>query len=271
MKSTESLAYEDHGHGEPVLLIHGAAIATTFVPVTREPTLADRYRLIRYHRRGFTGSAPIEDLDTLSGRDYCAVHVQDALSLLRHTGIERVHVIGHSGGGWVALQLTRDAPSVVHSLVLMEPAIHEIDPEFGAAVLEFVSPIVELGHEDPERAAERLLSSVEGTEWRVLAETMPGGATAWFEDTKRMLFEFTIVHDWSFDAEDANTIAQPVLYITGGDSGSHVEVLRDRFQSLVPQTESAVIPEASHNMLTSQPARVAQEIVRFLDRHPMDV
>jgi pimeloyl-ACP methyl ester carboxylesterase len=45
------LEYEVRGGGEPMLLIHGASVAETFVPLMKEPALA-RFRLIRYHRRG---------------------------------------------------------------------------------------------------------------------------------------------------------------------------------------------------------------------------
>ena len=46
------LEYEVSGTGEPVVFIHGAFIADTFRPLLAEPTLAGRYRLILYHRRG---------------------------------------------------------------------------------------------------------------------------------------------------------------------------------------------------------------------------
>ena len=52
-----ALAYDVAGSGEPVVCIHGAFIADTFRPLLAEPSLADRYRLIRYHRRGYAGSS----------------------------------------------------------------------------------------------------------------------------------------------------------------------------------------------------------------------
>ena len=57
MLKAQGLEYEPHGEGEPVLLIHGSHVADSFLPLTREVVLADRYRLIRYHRRGFAGSS----------------------------------------------------------------------------------------------------------------------------------------------------------------------------------------------------------------------
>ena len=50
------LEYDVRGTGEPVLLIHGAILADAFVPLLTQPALADDYRLIAYHRRGFAGN-----------------------------------------------------------------------------------------------------------------------------------------------------------------------------------------------------------------------
>ena len=58
------LEYEVRGSGEPVVLIHGAILADAFAPITpalsgaeeTEDTRGGRYRVIRYHRRGFAGS-----------------------------------------------------------------------------------------------------------------------------------------------------------------------------------------------------------------------
>jgi pimeloyl-ACP methyl ester carboxylesterase len=78
-----------------------------------------RYRLIRYHRRGYAGSTKHEPGASFSiGRQ-----AADALAVLRHLGIERAHIVGHSYGGVIALKLAPDAPQVVHSLTLLEPAI----------------------------------------------------------------------------------------------------------------------------------------------------
>ena len=49
------LEYEVVGSGEPVLLI-SPVLADGFLPLVSEPALADRYQLIRYHKRGWVGS-----------------------------------------------------------------------------------------------------------------------------------------------------------------------------------------------------------------------
>ncbi len=117
MDEFNGLKYEARGDGEAMLLIHGAHIADAFLPMAQESVLVDRHRLIRYHRRGIANSqrAPagfsIED------------QARDALSILDQLGVERAHVVGHSYGGVIAMQLALDAADRVRSLALLEPVL----------------------------------------------------------------------------------------------------------------------------------------------------
>src|SRR5215216_913980 len=111
------LEYEVSGTGEPVAFIHGAFIADTFRPLLTEPSLAGRYRLILCHRRGYAGSS------RASGPVSVARQAADCQALLRQLGVEAAHVVGHSYGGAVALQLALDTPDLTHSLALLEPGL----------------------------------------------------------------------------------------------------------------------------------------------------
>src|ERR671933_1980646 len=114
------LEYELKGSGEPVLLIHGSHFCRSFLVLLAQPWLTERYTLIRYHRRGFLGSSPATGVVSL--KDQAA----DARALLDHLQIPRAHVVGHSYGGSIALQLAVDAPTRVHSLVLLEAALTSV-------------------------------------------------------------------------------------------------------------------------------------------------
>ena len=74
------LEYEESGSGEPVLLI-GPVLADGFLPLVSEPALADRYRLIRYHKRGWAGSTHTPPPVSISD------HAADAAALLEHLGM----------------------------------------------------------------------------------------------------------------------------------------------------------------------------------------
>src|SRR5690348_13358135 len=112
------LEFEIRGSGEPVVLIHPGHFADWFMPLLAEPVLADRYRLLAYHRVGCAGSSPAK------GRISLAQQAAHCRSLLQYLGIERAHVVGHSSSANIALQLALDAPHVVHSLAVLEPALY---------------------------------------------------------------------------------------------------------------------------------------------------
>jgi hypothetical protein len=60
------LEYEVRGSGEAVLFVHGSHIARSFLPLVTRPETAERYTLIRYHRRGFLGSSPVQGPVTIA-------------------------------------------------------------------------------------------------------------------------------------------------------------------------------------------------------------
>ena len=107
------LEYEVVGTGEPVLLI-SPVLADGFLPLLSEQVLADRYQLIRYHKRGWAGSTHTPPPVTI------ADHAADAAGLLDALDAPRAHVVGHSSGAAVAAQLALDHPEMVHTLMLLE-------------------------------------------------------------------------------------------------------------------------------------------------------
>ena len=93
------------------MLLISPVLADGFVPLVAEPSLAERYQLIRYHKRGWVGSTHT------AGPVSVADHAADAAALLDHLGIARAHVVGHSSGAAVAAQLALDEPDRVATLV----------------------------------------------------------------------------------------------------------------------------------------------------------
>lgn len=265
MRKDRGLEFEEVGRGEAVLLIHGALVADSFVPLMREATLADRYRLIRYRRSGHGGSDPV------SGAFSLRQQARDAAALAAALGVERAHVIGHSGGGAIAVQLALEAPRLVHSLVVLEPAIMADDVR--AAFQQAAAPVVEAYRSgDVARALDLWMSAVSAADWRsVVANSVPGAA-AQAEKDARTFFEVELptIPEWSFERERLSRIPQPVLYVLGGESGPLFEAGRQHFRTLIPHTEEVVLPGVNHLMQVRDPKPVAAAIADFLSRHPLD-
>ncbi len=111
-----TLEYEVRGAGDPVVLIHLAPYADSFLPLMDQPRLVS-YRLIRYRRRAY-GSTSKQ-----AARVSIPENARDLAGLLQFLGIGPAHVVGHSYGGLVGSQLAVDRPDVAGSVVLMEPAL----------------------------------------------------------------------------------------------------------------------------------------------------
>jgi pimeloyl-ACP methyl ester carboxylesterase len=261
-----TLAYAVTGAGAPVVCIHGAFIADTFQPLLAEPRLASRYRLITYHRRGYGGSRRAPGLTSI------AQQAADCRALLAHVGVERAHVVGHSFGGDIALQLALDVPELVHSLVLIEPGLM-----IGASAEAYREALVRGGGRYRQVGAtmvvdEFLEARCPGYRER-LDRLLPGAfaqavadAATWFES------ELPAQLAWRFAREEAQQIAIPVLSILGGES----EALWDRFGEThrwildsLAHAEGVVLLGATHFPQIERPRPLAEALAAFFTRHPL--
>lgn len=262
------LEYADAGAGEPVVCIHGAFIADTFGPLRSVPGLADRYRLITYHRRGYAGSSHAP------GPVSVAQQAADCRALLGHLGVERAHVVGHSFGGCIALQLALDAPDTVHSLALLEPGLM-----VGASARSYREALLRGVRRYREVGAAVVVDEFLAARWpgyraaldQVLPEAFTqavADAATWFET------EVPAALDWCFGEREARRIAQPVLSVLGERSAA----LWDRFGEThrlllewLADAEGFILPGATHFLQMENPPGMAAALADFFARHPLPV
>lgn len=107
-----NMYYEIHGHGQPLVLLHGAfsAIGTSFGKLL--PALAKNRQVIAFELQGHGRTADIGRPLTLEGM------ADDVAAALRRLGVERADLFGYSMGASVALHLTIRYPGMVRKLVL---------------------------------------------------------------------------------------------------------------------------------------------------------
>ena len=165
-----SLAYELIGAGEPLLLIHGSNLADGLSPLAsalaRE---APWLRVLRYHRRGYGGTAAV---DVPASVDQ---HAADALGLLDSLGMRSAHVLGYSYGGVVALEAALMAPTRIRSLTLLEPILLEV-PSAGDFVAGMAPVMSRYTDGDMEGAVTATLAALGGPKWQDLIATIGPGA-----------------------------------------------------------------------------------------------
>jgi pimeloyl-ACP methyl ester carboxylesterase len=255
------LEYEIHGSGEPVVLIHGSSVAGGFLPLLPEPALSD-YALIRYHRRGMAGSSR-------TGPASIQQQAIDCAGLLAQLGVQAAHVVGHSYGGAIAVQLALDTPALVHTLALLEPALLMVPS--ATAFFEQLAPVSERYQRgDTAQAIELFLQVVGRPNGREIVErAVPGGFEQAVRDADTFFqVELSALQEWTFTQEDARRITQPLLYVLGADSPPLTAEVRDLVHAWLPQARDLLVPGACHFLQMENARAVAEGLRAFFRTSP---
>jgi pimeloyl-ACP methyl ester carboxylesterase len=261
------LEYQVVGSGEAVLLIPPGPLADGFLPFLSEQALADRYRLIQYHRRGQVGSS--QATPPVSYAEQAA----DAAGLLGHLGVSRAHVVGHSTGANIALQLALDRPEVVQTLALLEPWLTASTS--ASAFFEQAGPSMEAyGSGETETAMAGFLSLASGLEWdtcrAVIDGYVPGSVAQAITDADTFCgVDVPALSRWEFGSEDAAAVSQPVLSVLGTESERLFVEGAGLLHSWLPQVEDLSVEGVGHLLQIQRPEPVARGIAEFFGRHPI--
>jgi pimeloyl-ACP methyl ester carboxylesterase len=254
------LEVADWGSGEPVIFVQTALTADELRPLANE--LANGYRTILYHRRGYAGSSAV------TGPGSIARDAADCRALLAALGIDRAHVVGYSYSAAVALELAADAPECVSSLTVIEPPpVHTpSDGEFRAAN----NRLLEIRRsQGPDVALNEFLSRVIGPDWRSEIEVHIPGAAAQMQRDVTTFFDTDLpaLLAWQFAAEDARRITCAVLHIGGTESGPWFAEVRQLILRWFPDAEDVLIPGADHSLAVTHALPIADALTTFLRRH----
>jgi pimeloyl-ACP methyl ester carboxylesterase len=258
------LEYAVQGSGEPLLLIHGSILADALSPLLTEPSIANNYRVISYHRRGFAGSSRARDPFTMEQQ------AADGRALLRHLGIARTHIAGHSYGAAIAMQWAFDAPAEVQSLALLEPPPFASIPSRPTFWEGVASLRAMYEHGDKVGATDAFCAWVAGPEYRqVIDKALPPGAFELAVTDLDTFFqvELPALQQWHFTAEEATRIRQPVLSVVGSETGPIARDCHALIQQWMPHAEALVVSSTVHLLQLMNPSGVADGLARFFARH----
>jgi 3-oxoadipate enol-lactonase len=256
------LEYEVRGAGEPVVLIHAGVCAEFFAPLMDQAALAG-HRLIRYHRAGYAAS------DRAEGRLDLSQQAAHCRLLMRHLGVAKAHVVGHSSSADIALQLALDHPRAVRSLTLLEAALLTVPSGPFAA-----DAMARYRAGDAAGAVDAWMAGVGGPGYRAAMDrAVPGALDRAAADADAFFGqELPAVRDWSFGPDEAGRIGQPALVVLGDRSDEVSPAFRQRHELLLawlPDAEPYVLAGATHLLHVQNPGGMAEGLARFLARHPL--
>ena len=266
-----ALDYVTWGAGPPVVLVHAGIFADWFEPLRDEPALTGRYRVLSYHRVGYAGSSHLPGPVSLAQQ---AAHLR---ALMRQLGIPRAHVVGHSSGGNIALQLALESPEMVQSIVLMEPAlpVPGLGRERMLSTRAAIAPVLEAYRAgDKARAVDGFMRLVAGPDYRAtLDRALPGAfAQAVIDADTFFAQELPAVQQWTLGRAEAGRVTRPVLSIVGQKSKELSPIWTERHELILawlPKAEGFVLPDATHLLHVEHPRAVAEALAAFFARHPL--
>ena len=173
--------------------------------------------------------------------------VERVVELLRGAG--PAHVVGHSYGGFVALQVALAAPDLVRSLVLFDPVAFGVLDREADADAYAVLDALDLSWGPSEREHERWLEAfVEFWGGQGAWAALPEPARAEFRRVAWVVQEGvrTLSEDVTPAAAYAVSLKFPVTLITGEQSPLPARRVMERLRDALPDARLTTIPGAGH-------------------------
>ncbi|MYY03666.1 MULTISPECIES: alpha/beta hydrolase [unclassified Streptomyces] len=260
------LYYEDHGTGQPVVLIHGYPLDGNSWEKQSAALLAAGYRVITYDRRGFGRSGRpttgydydtfAADLDTL----LTTLDLTDAVLVGFSMGTGEVgRYLGTYGSGRIAkaaflaslepfLLKTDDNPGGVDGAVF-----EDITKAVTADRYAYFTSFYENFYNLDENLGSRISEEAVRSSWNVAA------GASWHASV-------ACVATWSTDFRaDLPAIDVPALILHGtADRILPIESTGEPFHRAVPQAEYVVIDGAPHGLLWTHAEEVTDALLAFL-------
>ena len=253
------IAWERHGSGGPLLLIHGLGYARWgWEPVL--PGLAERFDAILFDNRG------IGESDAPPGPYTAAELADDAVQVLDEAGVERAHVVGTSLGGMIAQELALARPERVDRLVLActtpgGPKAHPMPQRTVALMAEAATlePAVAL-----RRFVENALAPETVTRRPELVDRIMAHRLATAQSP--IAWTAQAAAGAAFDAYDRlGGLGAPTLVAHGGEDvvvdPRNGELLVD----LLPDARLDPFPGTGHLFFWEQPERFVSSVTAFLE------
>ncbi len=255
-----------HPDAPPIVLLHGGhQSAHSWDLVSLH--LAQDYRVLALDQRGHGDSEWSRDVNYSNH-----TMALDAGAFLDALGLERPILMGHSMGGRNALLLTKEDPSRLRALVVVDIG-PEISDEGRKAIAGFVRTnqefddlehfVANVRKYDPYRPREHIERTVKYN----MLQRADGKFVSKCDSTPRRL---GLLHGGgtrdNVTLEDVTAFELPVLVVRGADSNILTAEAAERFRDALPDGELAVVPNAGHNVHGQNTLGFISAVGEFLSR-----
>lgn len=231
--------YEEYGEGKPLVMLHGDLWNIECFSEQVGP-LSKRFRLIMPERRGHGRSPDVKAVWSYP------LFANDTGAFMDALGLQSAHLLGHSGGANIALEVAVARPDLVDALVLVsgDKEIKLTEEQRRRALSRTV--------DDFRRRAPFIAESVE--------RVTPDGRrrlSQIFEKTKELYA------DWSVPPERLAALNARTLIMAGDHDFSPVEECSS-LAKMIPGAQLCVVPGADHGLMRRRPELVNAILLDFL-------
>jgi pimeloyl-ACP methyl ester carboxylesterase len=259
------MAYQEMGSGFPLVLVHGAMsdYRTWSGPL---PVFARKYRVIAVSLRHY-----FPEKWNGAGDDFSIEqHIDDVPEFIKRMNLGKVHLLGHSRGGAVSLNVAKRHPELIKTLILEDAS--------GLEALLPESP-------DDQRLATEALANGEALAKALAAGEIDRGVQVWFDSLagsgawsrlapgrKQNILDNlgTALKPEGRPVTTCNEIARldfPVLLLNGERSPRRYPAMFAAMRKCKEMAAPIVIPNAAHGMHRDNPTAFETAVLDFLSRH----
>jgi proline iminopeptidase len=287
------LAHFAKGEGRNVLIIHGGPGMPFLQSMSGLEPLTDRYQFHYYDQRGcgestrpidrFESTNMYENMTRLDHTLGLGAQIADIERIRQILGDEKLIIIGHSWGGFLASLYAAEFPEHVEALILVSPANTllmpqpDADSDLFASVRTNLSPEEQVEFDEFMEEYMNFNTLFQKSEADLLAmneefgkyymqvvdipaqmpqQGKPGGWMVW-----GMYMSMGQRHDYRPALKD---VTVPVLVIHGADD-LQSEAASHLYEEAFPNATFVVIENASHFSFEEQPAQFASIVQSFLE------
>lgn len=239
-------AYRRKGEGEAVLFLHGAGSTRMWLPMYER--FSESVDFIAPEHPGFGAT---DRPDWLENFNDLVIHYDQLLSDL---GVERLHIVGWSLGGWIASEFASYYPRRLQSLTLIVPIGLRLADDPGVDIFKLV----------PEELVDLLFNDKSA-----LASVAPDPDN--FEEICQAHYEASTFAKliWSPRYNLAlehrlQRLSCPSLIVKAENDRLVPNAMADRFTEVIPNSSVVTIPETGHALCIERPNETADAIVKFI-------
>lgn len=249
----EAVFYEELGQGSPVVLLHGSLCDYRYWR-WQIKALSEHHRVIAPSLPGYWPALDLHHFSTPSQTEL----IEGLLSQLVPS--EPYHLLGHSRGAQVALQLSMQSSASLASLTLADPGFRLPDDEAYSPVIHDTLALLEQG--DTEAALALFIDTVNGPDtWRQMV--------GWFKTMVRenapTLAKQAQEQHFMLDLEALKQKTFPALLLSGQHSPARYKRCIEAVKQQLPHAYTLTISQAAHGMNLANPKAFNQSVSRFFN------